>query len=151
MQSSFRYGEAQNPLRFSDAHGMPVKSSPGRTDEEQHAIESFIRSHGVRRIDRNVSGLEPDTHIDWQKSARESAQKKQGAAEAAAADQRVRKMLFYILENGPKKAPELAVIGGYSRGKTVHDVLRKDRFVPLVELSDGKYRLTDGGVRWLKK
>lgn len=120
-----------------DTHGQAVKTSPPRTAAEQAAIDAFLNKRGVTRVKPFESGLP---------SAEEAAVQAKNIGLQKQMDERIKKMIRHILKNGPQKADTLAIVAGYSGGRSVHDAFRAERFAGMVKRDDDfRYTVTSKG------
>lgn len=128
---------AAHPLGMRDAHGQAVKTSPPRTAAEQAAIDAFLKKRCVTRFKPFESGLP---------SAEEAAVQAKNIGLQKQMDERIKKMIRYILRNGPQKADALAIVAGYAGGRSVHDAFRAERFAEMVKRDENfRYTVTSKG------
>lgn len=100
-----------NPFGTCDANGVPVKTSPPRTEEEQAAIDEFVRRRGVTRVHRNASTFEPQFNNHRANSAAEFALNRQRG--------RVRAMLMYLRDRGAPNQSMWRWLAGIPAGQAL--------------------------------
>lgn len=132
-----------NPLGTRDANGVPVKTSPPRTEAEQAAIDEFIRLRGVNRVQGGASTLTPSFNNQTACTAAEYAINRQKG--------RVRAMLMYLRDKGPANSADMARAGGYTCRSGANLVVKSEQYGPLFERRDGLICITEAGKAWLRK
>ena len=131
-----------NPLGTRDANGVPVKTSPPRTEEEQAAIDEFIRRHGVTKVSATAESVVVPFGRGTNTAAEYALNRQRG---------RVRAMLMYIRDKGPAKSADMARAGGYTCRSGANLVVKSEEYGPLFERRDGLIYITEAGKAWLRK
>ena len=146
----FAFGHA-SPLGSRDTHGNLIKSSPARTVEEQAAIDDFIRSRGVTKVEPRMSGLPQE---DDAPKVRDNSKINVGNALRYHVERqaKVNLILGVLSAHGKQAATALAALVGYNDHCSIYRLLGRPEYSRLVNRSSkNEFSLTDEGRKELKK
>lgn len=131
-----------NPLGTRDAKGVPVKTSPPRTEAEQAAIDEFIRRRGVTKVLATAESAVIPFGRGTNTATEYDLNRQKG---------RIRAMLMYLRDKGPANSADMARAGGYTCRSGANLVVKSEQYGPLFERRDGLICITEAGKVWLKR